>query len=202
MSPTQQVPISQRGAPKGKRATDRAVEEATNILRATEGGQKLVDALAKVKAEEDAQRAAEKNRSRPAGDAWDSAMARLRRLQKEAEMLEEEAATLSSKMSYNDAQRRDAQAALAKAKQEQLEEQEAVAHTAEKATEDGTNGTSKAGTQAEEVNGDGTKKQKTEVPAPVELSQEMELIVTWARETKDQNLPWREVVAKARARLA
>ena len=158
--------------------------------------------MATVKAEEDAQRAAEKNRSRPAGDAWNSAMARLRRLQKEAEMLEEEAATLSSKMSYNDAQRRDAQAALAKAKQEQLEEQEAVAHTAEKATEDGTNGTSKAGTQAEEVNGDGTKKQKTEVPAPVELSQEMELIVTWARETKDQNLPWREVVAKARARLA
>ena len=112
-------------------------------------------------------------------------------------MLEEEAATMSSKMSYNDAQRRDAQAALAEAEQKQLEEQEAVAHT----TENGTNGTSKVGTQAEEVNGDGTKKlKKTEVPAPVELSQDMELIVTWARETKDQNLPWREVVAKARAK--
>ena len=66
-----------------------------------------------------------------------------------------------------------------------------MAHTTEKTTENGINGTSKAGTQAEEVNGDGTKKQKTEVPAPVELSQEMELIVTWARGTKDQNLPWR-----------
>ena len=70
-----------------------------------------------------------------------------------------------------------------------IEEQETVAQTTEKTTENGTDGKNKAGTRTEEVSGDGAKKlRKTEMPAPVELSQEMERIVTWARETKDLNV--------------
>ena len=77
-----------------------------------EGGQKFAEELTRLKEEKDAAREEERKRRRRPGDAWNSAHARLKKLQKDNLLLQGEAKALTTRISWNTQQRKEAHIAL------------------------------------------------------------------------------------------